>query len=116
MTNSLNLSEKEKLNGSYYETWKWKLKNVLMSENLGQYLEKDIIMEVGAKDLNTAIENKKKKAYSILSNSLTDDVAIKIKNIEKKPNLVMANLKKYYDNNNTKGMTHWMNKLNNFKS
>jgi hypothetical protein len=49
MTNSLNLSEKEKLNGSYYETWKWKLKNVLMSENLGQYLEKDIIMEVGAK-------------------------------------------------------------------
>jgi len=32
MTYNLNLSEKDKLNRSNYETWKWKLENVHMNE------------------------------------------------------------------------------------
>jgi len=86
ITNSVNLSEKIKLNRSNYETWKWKLENVRMSENFEQYFEKDIVKEVKAKvqdkkatteGLNEAIGYSKKE-YAILANNLTNDVTIKI--------------------------------------
>ena len=69
MNNNLNLSEKDKLNGSNFENWKWKLENVLMVEGLEVFIEKDRISEVTQevsagtatnKDLETTQKNAKK--------------------------------------------------------
>ena len=57
-----------------------------------------------------------KKAYAILVNSLTEDIAVKIKKIDKNPFLVMKRLEKDYSNNSANNMTYWMNKLDSLKA
>ncbi len=124
MNNTLNLSEKEKLNGSNFENWKWKIENILLAEGLEVFIEKNHVSDVENKvstgmatnDELEKVKKSAKRAYAILVNSLTEDIAIKIKKIDKNPYLVMEKLESDYKNSSTNNMTYWMNKLDNLKA